>query len=200
MVNRHTRERPENPQLAAHLEALAAHAADVQSLAGGLTPDGWHWSPEPKEWSIAQCLDHINQVNGLVLPRLQQAVREARARGWERQGPFRYPLLDRLFIRTQGPETGVRMQAPRIYRPDQARSAGGEREVLARFHELQDGLMECLRDADGLDLRRSKIPSPVSGLLRVSLGAWFEALANHEANHIRQAQRVRNDRRGPWSI
>jgi hypothetical protein len=44
---------------------------------------------------------------------------------------------------------------------------------------------------------RARVVSPVTRLLRFSLGAWFAATVAHGWNHLRQAQRVRADPRFP---
>lgn len=62
--------------------------------------------------------------------------------------------------------------------------------IWSEFSALQSRLVGCVERSDGLDLRRVKVASPVSRLVRVSLGAWFAALIVHEQNHIAQAGRV----------
>jgi hypothetical protein len=45
--------------------------------------------------------------------------------------------------------------------------------------------------AEGLDLARIKVATPISRFLKISLGAMFEQAAAHERRHIEQARRVR---------
>ena len=45
--------------------------------------------------------------------------------------------------------------------------------------------------AEGLDLARIKVATPISRFLKMSLGAMFEQAAAHERRHIEQARRVR---------
>jgi hypothetical protein len=48
-----------------------------------------------------------------------------------------------------------------------------------------------LERADGLDLRRVKVATPISRFLKMSLGAMFAQIAAHERRHLEQARRVR---------
>jgi hypothetical protein len=48
-----------------------------------------------------------------------------------------------------------------------------------------------LERADGLDLRRIKVATPISRFLKMSLGMMFAQAAAHEQRHLMQARRVR---------
>jgi hypothetical protein len=51
-------------------------------------------------------------------------------------------------------------------------------------------LADRLRRANGLDLVRARVTSPVLRWRRFSLGAAFAMLAAHERRHLCQARRV----------
>ena len=48
------------------------------------------------------------------------------------------------------------------------------------------------RAADGLDLRRVKVVTPISRWVKLSLGMAFAQTAAHERRHLEQSRRVRN--------
>jgi hypothetical protein len=56
---------------------------------------------------------------------------------------------------------------------------------------LQSQLTLLAQSADGLDLARIKVPTPISRLIRLSLGMTFAQVAAHERRHLDQAWRVR---------
>lgn len=62
--------------------------------------------------------------------------------------------------------------------------------MVDEFLALQDELAEHVNEAEGIDLRRLRLSSPAIPLLRISLGAWFEATLAHERRHLSQARRV----------
>jgi hypothetical protein len=188
------------PALPAELQSYRAEllrlSEEVRMLGAGLSEAQWHWTPDPARWSIAQCIDHLNTIHTLLLPRLSEAMRRARERGYLGRGRFRYNWFDRMFIDALQPDARPNMRAPALYRP-QARPPDGD--LLPRFDALQQELIATVEAADGLDLRRIKVASPVSALLRISLGAWFAAIVAHQWNHLRQAQRVREESGFPSS-
>ena len=163
---------------------------EVEQLLNGLSVAQWTWPPSPKSWPIARCINHINTVNGLVLPRVEAAIRQGQEQGLRSAGPFRYPLFDRLFVYGLEPRAPVKSQSPGIYRPEEEPEYESTRR---QFAEYQARLIACVRAADGLDLVKIKIPSPVSDRLRFSLGTWLDAMLAHEQNHLQQAQRVREN-------
>ena len=167
---------------------------DALHLLDGINGEQWGWTVSAREWSIAQCMDHINTVNALVAPRLAKAVQHGLAEGIFAPGPFRYPLFDRLFVFALEPRAPLKQRAPAIYQPA---SLPGLAESRQRFLEMQERLIADARSSAGLDLVRIKIASPVSVRLRFSLGTWLAAIAAHEDNHLRQAKRVAEDPRFP---
>jgi hypothetical protein len=63
--------------------------------------------------------------------------------------------------------------------------------VLPTFLHVQSQLILQLALAGGLDLRRVKVATPISPLLKMSLGMMFAQVAAHERRHLQQAWRVR---------
>ena len=104
---------------------------EVRQLTEGFTDTQWYWAPTAKAWSISYCIDHLNVVHTLLLPRFEAAIEQARAQGKYSDGPFHYGLFDRLFVRMMGPNAPLKQQAPRLYRP--APHPGAPDIVLSRF-------------------------------------------------------------------
>ena len=173
-----------------------AAKSEATQIASGLSDAQFNWRPEPGKWSIAECLDHLYVTGSKLLPGMDAAIQRARERNQHGSGPFEYGWLARWFIRNVSPipESGKGMKGPKLYapRPDQPVD-----RVLPEFLRLQDQLVDRLHAADGLDLGRIKVASPASSLLRLSLGAWFEATAAHQERHLIQARRVREHPRFP---
>ena len=161
--------------------------ADARKLVEGLSDRQFNWKPEPKRWSIAECLEQLNS-GWMALPRLDRAIAAAAERGLRGDGPYRHPLLGRLYIRFTEPPPKIRVPAPTRFRPkpDQPVSA-----VVPRFFELQDEILQRITASHGLDLGRIRIRSPITKRFRMSLGQWFAFLAAHERRHIWQAWQVR---------
>lgn len=175
-------------ELSEYRRQLREARADAEKLVEGLTDAQFNWSPAPGRWSIAECLDHLNS-GWLVLPKLDHKIASATEKGLRGEGPYRHPLLGRLYVRFVEPPPKIRFRAPKAYvpKPDQPLAA-----VAPRFFELQDELIRRVLAADGLDLGEIRMSSPITRKFRMSLGQWFAFLAAHERRHLWQAWQVRN--------
>lgn len=167
---------------------------DAKGLAEGLTREQLNWRPEPGRWSVAQCLDHLNAINRASAELLDRAVAEGRQKGLLKDGPYAYGFLSRWFLQTLEPPVKRRFRAPAKFRPGADRSLD---DVLPPFLALHERVETLLRQADGLDLARIKVPSPVTSLFRYSLGMAFWLLTAHDRRHLWQARQVLQDRRFP---
>lgn len=176
-------------ELSEYRRQLRDVRADAEKLVEGLTDDQFNWSPAPGRWSIAECLDHLNS-GWRVLGKLDYKIATATEQGLRGEGPYRHPLLGRLYVRLMEPPPKIRARAPKAYvpKPGQPLSA-----VAPRFLELQDEIIRRVIAADGLDLGGIRMSSPISRRFRMSLGQWFAFLAAHERRHLWQAWQVRKD-------
>jgi len=118
---------------------------------------------------------------------IERAIDQARERGLTGSGPFEYGPLERLILRETEPPVRHAMSAPKSFVPLHNQPVTG---VMPTFFHVQRMLLIQIERADGLDLRRVKVVTPVSRLLRLSLGATFAQTAAHERRHIAQAKRV----------
>jgi hypothetical protein len=183
-----------NPELDVYLEQIRYIRQDIAALVANLDAAQFNWRPAPGRWSIAECFDHLNLTAAAFVPAMDGAIADARARGLKSDGPFVYPLLERLFVTSNEPPPKRRFRAFKAYRPSAPKSPP---EVMDAFGQWQDRLAERIRGADGLDLRQARRPSPILPLFKWSLGTMFALTLAHERRHIYQARQVRNDKGFP---
>lgn len=194
MSEKETAERSLIPELQERRSQFRSIKKTTEELTAGLTHQQFNWRPTSEEWSVAQCLSHLNVAGFLILRRVEEAIEEARDQGPRSEGPFEYSLVGRSFVRLMEPSSWMRVSSPSSFVPAPEHS---REVVIPRFLELQDDLVASVEAANGLDLRRIKVRSPVSRLLRFSLGIWFAAVEAHERRHMEQAQRIRSHPRFP---
>ncbi len=159
--------------------------AEAQRLTAGLG-DAWLWRKPPGGgWSVGECLAHLNLAGEPYLAKMTAAAADARARGRTGTGPFAFGLLGGRFVRSLSGESKATFRAPKVWLPTP------QADVLGRFGRLQEGLIGLAAAADGLDLGRVAVASPVSPLVRLSLFEALNLVATHGDRHLRQAARVR---------
>jgi len=176
-----------DPHLRAQLEKAVANDAEARRVAGDLSGGRLAWRPPAGGWGVGDCLEHLAVSAVEYLAAMRPALERARA-GSARPpvyGAWRTTLAGRLLIYTVN--TPRKVPAPRLLRPPPEPRPG----VLADFLDTQAGLRELTTAADGLDLRRVRLSSPVTRLARLNLGDAFQILQDHVRRHLAQARRVR---------
>ena len=176
------------PELQDYERQIDANRRDARDLVAGLSDAQFNWCPAPGRWSMAQCFDHLNVATRKTFPAFDRAIADARARGRTAPGPFRYGWFARWMIRSMEPPPRRRMRAPRIFTPALERRLA---DAFPEFLAVRDQLVERVHRAEGLDLQRVRVVSPVSRLLRMPLGAYFAFILAHERRHLWQAREVR---------
>jgi hypothetical protein len=178
-----------NAEIENLLDQLTSIRQDAPGLLARLSPAECAWRPTPHTWSIGDCFAHLNLTAEASLPVLAAAISQARQRGLTADGPFVYSWFERTLAQSMEPGAGMRFRARRRFNPQAIeRDPAG---LLAEFMTWQDGIDAAIRSAEGLDLRRVRMPSPVAPLLRYSLGTGFAILLAHERRHLWQARNVR---------
>jgi hypothetical protein len=162
-------------------------SADADRLVAPLCDEQFTWKSKPDVWSIAECLEHMNATARSYLPAIDEGIADAIRNGAYAEGPFQYNLIGRLFARLLEPPARLRMRAPLDKQPGPQRP---KRETLAGFRAYQVQYVDRLRQANGIDLSRSCVRSPLASWIRIPLGSAFASMAAHERRHLWQARKI----------
>ena len=174
--------------LAACREQIDANRSAARELRARHTEAQLFWNPAPRAWSIAECFLHMVTAARLYLEPIDAGIERARSLGVTGKPPFRHPWMSRWFVRSFEPPPGIRFPAPKPFRPPEALPPF--EPILGAFLALGPEIGARLDAARGLDLGRARVVSPVTPLLRLSLGMAFSLLAVHERRHLYQATDV----------
>jgi len=162
--------------------------ADAEELTAGLNEARFNWRPAPDQWSIEECLAHLIMVGNREVVAIESAIDVARTRGVKGAGPFEPGPMERLIIELSRPPVRLKFDAPRYFQPLHGQPLTA---ILPSFLHLQRQFQLQLERADGLDLSRVKVATPISRFLKMSLCGMFAQITAHERRHIEQARRVR---------
>lgn len=158
--------------------------AVAERLVVPLSRSQLEWSPPGGGWSVGQVLEHLTLVNEQYLREIRECLggnppgrRDAEAR-------WRPSLAGRVLAHAMVSPRKTR--APRVWRP---RPAARDRPLESFTRTLGELSAELDRAAQ-VDLRRARIRSPASPLIRFNLGDAFELQAVHADRHLGQIGRV----------
>ena len=176
--------------MASHLERIRIELTEALDrackIAGGVDDDGWSRRPAPDQWSVAECLTHLNLTSQAFLPLINTAI------GADRVAPrgattmrCRMDLTGRLLWLAMTINVPVKTTERFVPQGSQPRAS-----VLSEFGALQAELIDCVGRSDGLDLGARRIVSPFDGRLSYNLCSGFRLIAAHQRQHLKQAERV----------
>ena len=169
---------------------LADNRASALALVEGLSDAQMIWRSDPKSWSIAECFLHLIAAARPYLTAIDAGIGRARAKakGTPSNGRFRHPWLARLFVEAFEPPPRFRFPTPKQFLPPAP--SGPTAVIVGDFLRLGDEIGGRIDRSEVLDLGKTVVASPVSPLVRLSLGLSFSLLAVHERRHLYQARTV----------
>lgn len=181
-------ELPREPELASAVKQFQAFKGDTQDVLGRVNDAQVNWRRRPDEWSIGQCMEHLVLTCNEYKPTIQSTIDEGRAKGATGFGPFTHGKVMEWVIKNMEPPPRQKLKAPSRFR-------AGEQPldieaITLQIVQVQDEYCRLAREADGLDLASLKLSSPVTRLVRLTLGQTFRFLAAHQRRHLWQARQV----------
>ncbi len=178
-----------HPQLESYRRGFRACKDEATALVNDHPAEDLTAAPDAESWSVVQLFDHMNTAGWLLLHSIEDAIQKGRQDGPYGDPPFEYGFVSRWFVRSMQPSSGWTFAAPSVFEPGPSHTLR-PKEVIEEFRGLQDQFADCVAAAEGLDLRRIRVPSPAVPLLRISMGAWFESTLAHEERHLQHAREV----------
>jgi DinB superfamily len=170
-------------------DALDAVDQDASALVATLDDAQFNWQPDTRQWSIAQCLDHLTRANSLYLDAMRAAAARARTEDLVRRGPIDPGFVSRFFIKSMGPQSAMKFPAPASAVP--ARSDLRKEDVLPAFLRIQEDVRAFAQACADLDLNRARFVNPFARVVRFSVGTGLLVIAAHDRRHLSQAHRIR---------
>lgn len=175
---------PEIEDLRRQFEQIAT---DADALAVHLRDDQFAWRPAPHVWSVAECLEHLNATARAYLPKVDECIAAAVRSRAVSSGPFRPSRLGRVIVQVSEPRSRIRIRSPKIFLPADGVS---KHDVMTALGDYQRQFIERLHQANGLDLARARVTSPVTKWVRLPLGTGLALIAAHERRHLWQARTI----------
>ena len=164
-------------------------AADQQVQNFRQLPDPTlRYRPTPDQWSVLDCLEHINLMYADYLPRLQAAIAHASPTHRDTYSPG---FWGQKMIRGQRPKQGRRnMKMKTFNKMNPLTDHKTSDQIFDTFFRYHAQLGQLLHQSEALDWNQVKVASAIGPLLRFKLGDCFQALMAHTERHLLQGQEV----------
>lgn len=180
---------PTETQLSRWLDELHQVEQEVRLDLSRLSGEQFNWWPAEGKWSVAECIDHLALVTGLMLQKAKPVLEKARQAGRSGQGPYRYSMMGGWFVKMMEQPGKRPMYSPKNFAPG---SNLQQAEVLGRYRSVMKDFAEMMESSYDLPLDQLKAGSAAEGAgwLKFNLAAWFAATLAHNRRHVAQAKRV----------
>lgn len=177
--------------MTSQLERISLELAEARrrarDVAGPLSAERWRTRPAAEEWSVAECLSHLNLTSRAMLPLIRDAITRGRDQRLLGSGPYRRDLIGWFVGFMAEPALRIRVKTTAPFVPPEIEPRD---RVLAEFDRLQEDLGNCVKAAEGLDLGRLRIVSPFDARLKYNLYSAFRIVPAHQRQHLAQAEAV----------
>jgi len=151
-----------------------------------LSVDQLRCRPLSGQWSIAECLDHLNRTFAYYLPRIEQAVDQGLRKGKYSARRLNFEESEGSFLKQVEPPIIIRMSTPTLLLPTPAVDPD---QIVDDFPQLRDRFATAVHTAASVDVLNISIADSIHPPVQ-SLGGAIALLAAHERRHLWQAQRV----------
>lgn len=147
------------------------------------------WKPDLKRWCIDEIVTHLSRSLKLYLEKLEPAKVKTKEKGLVQISSYKPSLFAKVFLAFLNPESSFRIPTFPAFKPTSAQVNGNTER---KFTEVISGYINYINDIDGYDLKKIKISSPVSPLLRFSIGEAIEINIIHIQRHLGQINQLIN--------
>lgn len=166
---------------------LRAARERVASLQLAMCAEHLAARPSPGEWSVRECIAHLNLTSRAYLPLLGSVAETLRAEGAVARRPPRRDFVGWMLCRVIEPPARHRTRTATAFEPSDAGATG---TAFEEFAELQDALIAFVAATKALPLDRARVRSPFDSQLRYNAWSALRIIAAHQRRHLAQADAV----------
>lgn len=170
------------------IREAAAVGATLEQEFGDLSLAQLNWRPNPDEWSIGYCLEHLITVHTSYFEPINQILAGTKPTNVWQHVPFLPGMFGPMLIRSLEPGAKRRVEAPKVFLPSSTTVADG---VMARFAAQQQTLLDLMERCQALDPARIIISSPAASFVTYSLLDAFRIIVVHLHHHLQQMRGLR---------
>jgi len=176
-----------NPELEKLRNDYLVIIEDAKILTGDLTSEQINHRPSPDKWSVAECLEHLTLTNLTYYEVAKPAIDKAIYENKFGDESIKLGIIGKIFMGFEPPPKR-KFKTPKLFKPKQETHKVFEKETIVKdFVDSKMKMMELMERADGLNLNKVKMHSPVAKLIRIRLGDYFTIMAPHDRRHLWQA-------------
>ncbi len=170
------------------LLVVTEQASSTAKKFKALTPLQLNFKKNANEWSILQCIEHLNLYGEFYLPEIEKQIIANKGHATSIQ--FRSGIVGNYFANLMKVKDGKvkKMKSPKDKNPSNSELTI---TTIERFLKQQKLLKSLLVQAKSVDLTHTKVSISLTKFIRLRLGDTFRFFIYHIERHIGQAERIK---------
>lgn len=168
------------------MEITSANLVSAKQLKT-LSENELNFRNSENEWSILECIEHLNLYGDYYLPQIQRQLLTGKS--VPTTTVFETGFIGNWFTNLMKVKEGKvkKMKSPKDKNPQNSALTP---VTIDRFIKQLESLQRFLQDAARIDLIKAKTPISISRLIKLRLGDTLRFLVYHNERHVLQAERV----------
>jgi hypothetical protein len=145
-----------------------------------------NFKKEKNDWSILECLEHLNLYGMFYLPEIEKQLSKSNNRN--DNTTFKSGIIGNYFANLMKVDKGIKkMKTPKDKNPANSNLSV---TTIDRFLEQSEKLKSLLLQSKKANLTKVKTAISLTKLIRLRLGDTLRFIVYHNERHIIQAQRT----------
>lgn len=179
-----------NSLLIEELLAATAWSTHAVEKLKELGVDQLNAKSNPTEWSVLECIEHLNLYGNFYLPVIEQAMLSQKPD--KIPGIFKSGFIGDYFVNM------IRVKPGKIKKMSTTKDKNPLGSVLTlttvdRFLKQQQLLKTLLEQASYVDMTKLKTPISITKMVRLRLGDTLRFMVYHIERHVIQAERTKRN-------
>ncbi len=143
------------------------------------------WKENETSWSILECLEHLNLYGDFYLPQMENKIENSTSKA---DFEFKSGILGNYFAKSMLPKE--KLNKMKTFKDKNPLNAKLDKTVIDKFINQQIKLLDLLNQSRKMSLKKVKIQTSISSLIKLKLGDTFRFFINHIIRHLAQIDRI----------
>jgi hypothetical protein len=178
----------ENNKLIDELLEIVQQSLDAAYNFKQFRTDQLNYKPGYDQWSILECIEHLNLYGDYYLPEIEKQILAQQAPSGNHV--FKSGMIGNYFANLMQVKNGVvskKLKSPADKNPVNSTLTV---KTIDRFIKQLDRIKSLLNDARKIDLVKTKTAISLTKFIKLRLGDTFRFYVYHIERHVVQAQRI----------
>ncbi len=150
--------------------------------------DSLNFKPSKGNWSVLECIEHLNLVFEWYLPQLKRKVLR---KNIKMATSYTTGFFGDRMVNSMEPKDGEIKYPMKTFRNmEPERSKRNKKDVIEQFKTYMNEFDQFIETSKDFDLGSIRIKSAIGNILRFKLGDCYRFLLAHNERHLLQCKKV----------